>query len=293
MSVRKQDEAKTKRAQKRAFHRDLANRNLERQIGSSFVLGIRPEIEGLLHWCVLEKPADIKSVAFHNLAISLEIDWPFRLPDRTNDSGTYFPTARSVKQFAEDFRIYLLEQKCGAKLANLLRNEFEAFLPKFFRAQRFEIFSVGRESTDTVRDVLAQISEEMRGSRLAGPHKSIIPAKRAEQIEREGRQILRRLQSLHKAISGHIKAKGNIRVLLEKTLSEYDTDRNPWMKYFRRSFRLLKPKKYGSEIRPSLGKPSSWSPRDLTVLILHEKYLREKGAEYPPSTINRILKRTR
>jgi len=116
MSITKQDEAKAKLAQKRAFQRDLAKRRLEQQIGSSFVLGIKPEIEFLLHWCIIEEPVQIKSVTFRKSVIRLEIDWPFRLPEPTGDSDTYFPTGRSIRQFAEDLRIYLLEQNVEQRL---------------------------------------------------------------------------------------------------------------------------------------------------------------------------------
>jgi hypothetical protein len=293
MSIRAQDEAKAILARKRAFERDRANQRLERQIGSSFVLGTKPEIELLLDWCIVEKPAQIRSVSFRKSGIRLEIDWPFRLREPTNDPDTFFPSARSVRRFAEDLRIHFLEQRRGAKFANLMRNEFEEFLPKLFRAQRFEKFPGSKDSIDTVRDVLSRIGKNTRGTRLAGPHKAVIPVKRAEQIKREGCSILKTLLRLRRRLLSHTETGIGDRVFLETILSEYDTDQYPWMNYFRRCFRRLKPSRYSSERRPSIDKPSSWSAKDLTVLILREKYLHEKGAEYPPSAISRLLKCTR
>lgn len=275
---------------RRAFKRDLAEKRLKQQIARSFVRGVTPEIEALWHTCIIDKPVQIKSVSFKKSAMRLEIDWPFVLPQPTGNPDESFSTSRDVTHFREEFRLYLLEQRKGAKFANLLHHEFVDFLPRYFRASRFENFEVGEPAKATVRDHLEALGTEAKERRLAGPRKAVIPDRRAKQIRREGCKIIEVLQEIQKRYSRPPReiTKRTEDILFTRLESDYGSERYSWMRYFRRSFRLLGPTKAWN--RPLLAAPGSWSAKSLAIEILHQKYFRETGADYSLGVIGKVLK---
>ncbi len=288
---------KDRGASNAGFKRDRAKKRLEQQIGRSFLRGVRPEMEALVRWCIIDKPAQIRSAHFRKSIVRLEMDWPFLLPEATGDSGDWVGTSRAVRHFREEFRLYLLEQQAGAKFANLLQAEFLNFLPRYFGAARFESLVVGEPSTATVRDHLKELANEAKERRLAGPHKTIIPKTRLARIRHEGRAIMKTVLAMQKT-DWRSTAGGRDRsedALFQRVETKYDSDRYPWMRYFRRCFRQLEPRKIWkrAQRRPSLADPRSWSAEDLVVRILNKKYLLEFGANYPLSVIRQIVKSAR
>jgi hypothetical protein len=276
-------------AAREAFKRDRKKALLDQRIGVSVLRGIEPTIERFLFLSIVDKPTVIRRVSFHPSAVRLEIDWPFRLPEPTGDPSDWLPTPTAVARFREELKLYLLEQRDGARFANLLHQEYVGFLRRFFRLARFEPLSVGKNRT--VGDHLDVLGIQAVERRLAGPRKAVIPDRRAKQMRREGCGIIGVLERIRKTYSMPV---GEITKLTEKTLlkrleSEYRTDRYPWMKHFRRGFELLKPTKTWKQEHPLLAVPASWAIKELAVQILQQKYLLEAGADYPLGVISEIV----
>lgn len=292
MSVDAKAKNESARIERKAFQRGLAEKRIKRQIARSFLRGVQPEIEGLLHTCVINEPARIKSVSFQKSAVKLEIFWPFMLPEPTGNPDDWVGTRSDVGHFREEFMLYLLEQRQAAKLANLFHSEFLLFIKRFFGAAKYESYPIGKETGKTVGEYLELLGTVARHRRLAGPTKVVIPPRRATQMRFEGCEIIKVLQEMRKTYSRPTdeitkRTEDNLFWQLE---SHYDSDYYSWMKYFRRSFRLLEPTKTWKERRPLLAASASWSAKALAIQILRQKYLHETGADYPVGAISNVMK---
>jgi hypothetical protein len=288
-------DAQTRQRKKAASlaRRALAEKNLKRQIARSFLRGATPEMEALLRACIVDKPVQIKSVSFQKSAIRLEIDWPFLLPEATGNPDDWLQSNRDLRNFQKEFRLLLLEQRQAAKLGNLLHGEFVAFLERFFGAAKYEPYPIGRDSDVTVRDYLELTKKVAKEGRSAGPRRTVIPPSRAAEMRREGCRIILVLDDMRKDNRrplGEITSRTES-LLLAKLVSDYDSDRYPWMKYFRRSWRRLGTSKgWKHPNGPLLAAPPSWSAKELAVWIIHYKYLQKSGADYPVGAISKVVK---
>lgn len=284
----------------------LTREQFDARIGRSVWQGLGPLIELLSETCMIREPAEILHVSFSRNSAQISIRWPFK-PPRISDYQEWFTSDRVVRDFLSEFRLYMLEQHNGRKLANLFSNDFFGFLYRYFRVHRFADFKVGRsevkraatdlEKPATLEKEFKALRNRTQSRRLAGARKLIIPARRATEIRRLGRKVIKIILEMQRDLASWVRAAetGHKEVttaqLKAQVLRKYYTDQNEWMRLFWRCFRRLKLKRNysGPESRPTLGRPKSWSAVDLARLIVGQWYIAEKGLRLSAADRKRLV----
>lgn len=268
------------------------------------------QIRDLLDECTIDAPAKIKKVSFQDRHLQLSIRWPFRLPTPTGGSGDRFHTRKTVNDFRDDFKSYLLEQHAGARISNVLHADFVRFLLRFLRVYRFTDSvkiqdmrkkGVKRESLEEkIITHLGRFGER----RLAGKPRVRLSKAHKAQVTREVRQVYSTLIEIQEKIRGWKKRNKRIKesTIEARLRQEYDRERYPWISIFFRTRNVLPPSEFYSNSAdgslsnedddlppPTLCEPDNWSATDLAVLIAQQMTYRRTGNRYPRHQIKNLL----
>ncbi len=264
--------------------------DIRQRVAESVLLGVKPEIESLIHLCSVHEPAEIRGVRFRPHEVIIDLRWPFDSPLPTHDPDDRLGTCRDVDRFRRELRAYFLEQRAGKQLANILHGQFVDFLFRFLRLTRFARLP---GETGTVQDALASIARQIKAGRLAGP-REIIPPAMILKLTQESLPILRATLEIQKNLRSWQleKPQPSEAALKERIFEQFDRGTYPWMRHFTRAFRLLEVKKTRKADRPhpSLSYPNQWSAVALARLIVKEKLKRDTGIDCPVATIAQIVK---
>lgn len=195
--------------------------------------------------------------------MSLKVAWPFRLPEPSGDSGDPFGTEKDIEALQAGFRKYLLQQRLGRQLSNMLQKEFEGFLIVHLRITRWGPNWVSLVKTRAER-------------RLAGR-----PTKIVDQADES---VVRGTVTSIKATLDEIRAKIKIwreknptldqNRLLKRISSEFGAKMRGWFSIFSKQVRALPSHEWR---RGNFADLRSWSSREVAAQIANEYLPRERG----------------
>jgi hypothetical protein len=257
---------------------ELDNVSPNKSFEKRFAPHLRRRLKVVLDECTIEEPAQIRTINFDPKEdiVSLEIAWPFRLPEPSGDSGDLWGTPNDIEALQRGFRKHLLQQKVGSKLSNIFQKEFHDFLLVHLNIMRW-----GPE--------MVALVETRAERRLAGRPTQVVDKADAATVGETVRSIKARLDKVRAKIKIWQKNEPSLNQgkVLKRISSEFREEMHGWLSIFRRRSQKLPDHEWR---RGNLSDLRSWSSRELASQIAYEYLPREKGLRPTLTELRRLAR---